>query len=380
LIASPSLARPHPYVDSSGVGWSDNDHRFLSFASAIAALVDDDRPDVLHLNDWHTAATLGFLPDPPPSVLTIHNLAYQGNASGWWLSQLPHRPEAYEWYGGTNPLTGGIALADRVVTVSPRFAAEALRPETGFGVHDALAAKRDRFTGILNGIEVDVWNPATDPHLPVTYDVETISRKRQVSKHLSRELGWEPNSEPTVGMVSRLTDQKGVDIALEVARSLPTVGARMVLLGSGDIRLAETATSLAGLIPDRFAFRPGYDEAFSHLIFGGSDLYLMPSRFEPGGLTQMQAMRYGAIPVVTDVGGLHDTVVDADVDPNQGNGFVAPEVTTEAVSESLARAVRGWKSTRRRGELRRRGMETDWSWTGPARKYLSIYTEIMSAR
>lgn len=154
----------------------------------------------------------------------------------------------------------------------------------------------------------------------------------------------------------------------------------MVLLGSGDVHLADTAHSVASLLPDRFAFKSGYDEAFSHLIFGGSDLYLMPSRFEPGGLTQMQAMRYGTIPVVTDVGGLHDTVVDADANPDLGNGFVAPDVTTESVGETLARAIRAWKSTRRRGLLRRRGMERDWSWTDPAQQYMNIYGKITSAR
>lgn len=380
LIETPAMARPHPYLDPDGVGWSDNDHRFFSFSAGVAALAETDPPDVLHINDWHTAATLGLLTTPPPSVLTIHNLAYQGNASGSWLDRLPHLPEAYEWSGETNPLAGGIVLADRVVTVSPTFAAEALRPETGFGLHEALAKRGGAFSGILNGIETDIWDPANDPHLPVRYDLETASRKRRIGRHLARRLGWEPSNEPIVGMVTRLTDQKGVDIALDVASSLPTLGARMVLLGSGELGLAEAANSVAEMMPDRFSFQSGYDEGLSHLIFGGSDLYLMPSRFEPGGLTQMQAMRYGAIPVVTDVGGLHDTVADADSHPETGNGFVASDATEEAVGDALARAVRAWRSTRRRGELRRRGMMRDWSWSGPAEDYLKIYEAVTSAR
>jgi starch synthase len=313
-------------------------------------------------------------------VFTIHNLAYQGWSDGAWLSRLSHRPDAYEWYGGMNPLTGAVALADAVVTVSPTFAAETLRPETGFGVHGALAARGDRYLGILNGIDTKVWDPAYDPHLPSRYDATTVARRRENGRRLSRELGLGADGGPLIGMVTRLTGQKGVDLALRAAETLPSLGARMVLLGSGDRDLADAARTLETTLPDHFAFRDGYDEGLSHRIFGGSDLYLMPSRFEPAGLTQMQAMRYGSIPVVTDVGGLHDTVIDADAQPDQGLGFVAAVPETGEVADALHRAVRGWRSTRRRGAIRMRGMTRDWSWDTPSARYHRLYEEVISAR
>jgi starch synthase len=181
-------------------------------------------------------------------------------------------------------------------------------------------------------------------------------------------------------VVTRLTDQKGVDLALEAAEALPELGARMVVLGSGDRDLAEQASRIASTLSERFAFFEGYDEGLSHRIFGGADLYLMPSRFEPAGLTQMQAMRYGAIPVVTDVGGLHDTVIDADTDAESGNGFVAEMPDGAMVGDALERAVRAWRSTKRRGEIRRRGMNRDWSWDSPAAEYRELYEKITSGR
>lgn len=380
LVAVPGMPRPHPYLDGDGQGWPDNDKRFLAFSMAVAAWVTITSPDVIHLNDWHTGATLGFLDDPPPSVLTIHNLAYQGTTSGEWLEWFVRRRDAYDREGDANPLAGAITLADRVITVSPTFAAESLQPETGFGLGELLEARGEAFTGILNGIDTGFWNPATDPHLDQHYDIESFDRKREVCRSLVAELGWEPSGEPLIGMVTRLTDQKGVDLALEATSILDDAGARMVLLGSGERSLASAARLVANQVGDRFTFRDGYDEGLAHRIFGGSDLYLMPSRFEPSGLTQMQAMRYGSIPVVTDVGGLHDTVTDADRFPTEGNGFVADEVSGPAVRDALERAVAAWRTPSRRTEIIRRGMSRDWSWDAPADLYNQVYLEIMSVR
>lgn len=379
LVSAPTLTRAHPYLDKTGVGWPDNDQRFFTFSAAVAAWATSTKPDVLHLNDWHTGATLGFLQSVPPSILTIHNLAYQGTTSADWLGVLPRRPDAYEWYGGTNPLTGAIALADRVITVSPTFAAESLRPETGFGLSGPLSARGSAFMGILNGIDTSVWDPANDPHLGISYDIETVGRKREMRRRLGAELGWEEANEPLVGMVTRLTGQKGVDIALDLVDILDVIGARMVLLGSGERDLALAAHKAASR-SRRFVFVEGYDEGLSHRIFAGCDLYLMPSRFEPAGLTQMQAMRYGTIPVVTDVGGLHDTVIDADQMPGDGTGFVAPKVDSVSMADALHRAVKAWRNTRRRGEIRRRGMGHDWSWSVPGALYAEQYRTISSAR
>jgi starch synthase len=380
LVAVPGMVRPHPYLDADGRAWPDNEQRFLAFSMAVAAWATITSPDVIHLNDWHTGATLGFLEDPPPSVLTIHNLAYQGATSDDWLGSFVRRPDVYDFGGETNPLAGAITLADRVITVSPTFAAESLRPETGFGLGELLAARGEYFSGILNGIDTDVWNPTADPHLGVNYDFDSLDRKHDVRRSLVGELGWEPNAEPLIGMVTRLTDQKGVDFALEATSILGDVSARMVLLGSGERSLADAARLAASQSGDRFVFREGYDEGLAHRIFGGSDLYLMPSRFEPSGLTQMQAMRYGSIPVVTDVGGLHDTVTDADRFPTEGNGFVAEDVNGPAICDALERAVGGWKTPSRRAKIIRRGMSRDWSWDVPAGLYIDVYQEITSAR
>lgn len=380
LIATPTSHRSHPYLDPGGSGWPDNDQRFFSFSAAVASLVTEDPPDIIHLNDWHSGLTLGFLPEPPPSVLTIHNLAYQGSADGGWLDVVPHHRPSYELNGAVNPLAGAIAVADRVITVSPTYARETLQPENGCGVSHLLTAKGPGYVGILNGIDTEVWNPSTDPHLPLRYGPDSVELKREIRRDLAREVGLEPDEGPLVGMVTRLTHQKGVDLALAAAARLGELGAHMVLLGSGERHLAEESEIAASDSRGRLAFRSGYDEGLSHRIFAGSDLYLMPSRFEPGGLTQMQAMRYGAIPVVTDVGGLHDTVIDADLDPDSGNGFVAADVDAVSVSDALERAVRVWRSTRRRGVIRARGMHRDWSWERPAGEYLAVYEELRRGR
>lgn len=379
LVSTPNLLRPHPYLDADGEGWPDNDLRFISFSRAIAEWARLSAPDVIHLNDWHTGATLGFLDEPVPTVLTIHNLAYQGVCDADRLELFKRNGSAFRRDGNTNLLAGAITLADRVVTVSPTFAAESIEPETGFGLSDLMRKRGKAVTGILNGIDTGVWDPANDPHIGISYDVGSIDRKELVKGRLIRELGWEPNHEPLVGIVTRLTEQKGMDIVLELVPRLQSLGARMVMLGSGERALAEAACRANDRFGDRFVFREGYDEGLSHRIFGGSDLFLMPSRFEPAGLTQMQAMRYGTIPVVTDVGGLHDTVVDSDASPGDGTGFVAAEVTPVSVMEALSRAVAGWH-TKRRSEIIKRGMTRDWSWFRPAGLYLDLYRELISAR
>lgn len=380
LVSVPGITRPNPYLDDEGRAWADNDHRFFAFSAAVAAWARSSQPDVLHLNDWHTATTLAFLEAAPPTIFTIHNLAYQGQADVCWLDRFPHNADRFHHSAWTNPMAGGIALADRVVTVSARFAEESLPPNEGFGLASLLRKREESFLGILNGIDTDVWDPATDPHLPVEYDLASLVDKQQVKSALVEELGWKESDAPLIGMVTRLTDQKGVDVALETLPVLDDVGARMVLLGSGERRLADACAEAADRFSGRFVFWEGYDEGLAHRIFGGCDLYLMPSRFEPAGLTQMQAMRYGAIPVVTDVGGLHDSVTDADSHPESGTGFVARTVDPVEVADAISRAVAAWRDPERRQAIIGRGMTRDWSWNGPAQRYLDLYQEVMSAR
>lgn len=384
LIDGPGMAKPHPYNDPSGQAFVDNDLRFFAFSAGVAALTIELRPDVLHVNDWHTAAALGLLADhqAPASVLTIHTLAYQGIADPRWMTRLVRGRDAFAWYGDTNPLLGGIRLADRIVTVSPNYANEILDEASGMGLHGVLAQRGDDLVGIINGIDTGEWNPATDPHLVANYDAASMRGKGANRTALHERFGLETTgpAQPLIGVVTRLVEQKGIDLAIDAARFLAGVPARLAVLGSGDANLAAAMAGLADRHPGRIGFVDGYDAALSHLIFAGSDLLLMPSRFEPCGLAQMQAMAYGTIPVVTDVGGLTDTVIDDDTDPEQGTGFVSPSVDTAGLVDAIHRAARAWNSTRRRSTLRYRAMSIDWSWAGPAKDYVALYRQAIADR
>ncbi|MEE9414912.1 MAG: glycogen synthase [Acidimicrobiales bacterium] len=377
LVQVPWIEKPHPYSDESGQAWPDNDLRFFGFSAAIAAIVNREVPDVLHLNDWHTAATLGLMLDAPPSLLTIHTLGYQGVTNPGWMDELIRRPHHFAWYGGTNPLLGGIRLADRVVTVSPNYAAEVLTEESGMGLHEHLRNLGDRLVGIVNGIDTTEWNPATDELLEENFTIDDLTGKATERARLLNDAGLDPSpDEPLLGMVTRLVEQKGVDLAVDAARFLENMPAKLVILGSGDSELANQLDELVTRFGGRVAFHNGYDIELAHRIFAGSDLLLMPSRFEPCGLAQMQAMAYGTIPVVTDVGGLHDTVIDADRNPGAGTGFVSESVDTAGIVDALYRATRAWSDPARRSAIQRRAMAHDWSWAEPAKQYEALYAEL----
>lgn len=377
LVDVPGMARDHPYLSRSGHGWADNDRRFFAFSAVVAALFPAVGADVLHLNDWHTATTLAHLDPLPPSVYTIHNLAYQGTADRGWLEVFPHRREAFDRGGVCNPVAGALALADTIVAVSPTYADEIRTPAAGMGLDDLLRARGDSLIGILNGIETDVWDPRSDAAIAASYSAVDLTGKDRCRDDIRVETGLDPSGDVLVGMVTRLTDQKGVDLALACVPYLGSMGAQLLVLGSGDAELARRLTDAAAGDPSRVAFVDGYDEGLSHRVFAGSDLLLMPSRFEPCGLAQMQAMRYGTIPVVTDVGGLHDTVTDADRDRTGGTGFVAASPSPLPVLDALHRAVRAVRHPGRRDAIRRRGMTADWSWAEPAARYRHAYDAIL---
>lgn len=379
LVDAPGIRKPNPYNDAHGQAWPDNADRFFRFSAAVAALAAADDIDVLHVNDWHPAAALGLLPRPIPTVFTIHTLGYQGWTSGGWLDRIPVRADLYESYGGTNPLAGAVQLADRVVAVSPTYAAEIVTPDGGFGLHAQLTSLGDRLIGIRNGIDLHRWDPSIDPHIAATYHAGDLGGKEACRSALLAEAGWPADTkDPVVVMITRLVDQKGVDLALDAMRFAEHIPFRLALLGSGDRGLADWGHHLAGTHPDRMWFHDGFDRGLSHRLFAGGDLLLMPSRFEPCGLAQMQAMEYGTIPVVTPVGGLNDTVIDADRDSRFGNGFVCASVDVPAVVDGLHRAARAWRHGRRRSALRRRGMTSDWSWDAPAAEHIAIYEGLLA--
>ena len=376
LVHVPGMDRPHPYVDEHGEGWPDNDHRFLSFSAAIAALALEDPPDVVHLNDWHTAAAAAFLADHLPLVLTIHTLGHQGLCNERWLERLGPEAFRFAWWGAANPMAGALQLVDRVITVSPNYAREILTEEQGMGLHERLAALGDRLVGIRNGIDTSIWNPATDDRIAARFTPDDPTGRAACRAALVAETGWPADATPVIAMVTRLVDQKGIDLALSAARFLDTMPARLAVLGSGSADLAAGLTDWADRSPEHVWFVDGYDEALAHRLFAGSDLFLMPSRFEPCGLAQMQAMAYGSIPVVTDVGGLHDTVIDADRDRSTGSGFVSSSVDDGGLVDALHRGVRAARNARRRDAIRRRGMTADWSWTAPAGRHLDLYAAL----
>lgn len=376
LVHTSVMARPHPYVDARGEGWPDNDERFFGFAAAVAWLAESTSPDVVHLNDWHTAAATAFMTAPrPPVVLTIHTLGYQGVTTARWLDRFGPDAAHFEWFDGANPLAGAISLADRVIAVSPNYAAEMLTEAHGMGLHERLLALGDRLVGIRNGIDSSVWDPATDPHVAENFDVDDRQGRAACQAALRREAGWNDVEVPTIAVVSRLVEQKGIDLLLDAARFLETMPARLAVLGAGEEGLAAGLSQLARDNPERVWFLDGYDEPLAHRLFAGSDLFVMPSRFEPCGLAQMQAMTYGSLPVVTDVGGLHDTVLDGDRDRAHGTGFVAGSADAPSIVDALHRGLRAVRHTGRRNALQTRGMSHDWSWRGPAQRHIEVYRD-----
>jgi len=377
LVRVPGIERPNPYVDEDGHGWPDNPERFFAFSAAVAGLARDRSPDILHCNDWHTAAALGLLETDVPTVFTIHTLGYQGWTSGGWLDRLTRSVDAFESYGGTNPLAGAIQIADRVIAVSPTYADEIRTVEGGSGLQDQLTGRGDNLIGILNGIDESVWSPEIDQAIAARYSADDPSGKEACRADLRAATGWPDDGTPIVAMVTRLVHQKGIEFALEAAAYAEGVPFRLAILGSGERWLADWAGHMAHLHPDRVWFHEGYHPVMSHRAFAGADLLLVPSRFEPCGLAQMQAMAYGTIPVVTPVGGLVDTVIDADADRKKGNGFRSGSVDTAGIVDALHRAVRAWKQPRRRASIQKRGMARDWSWTEPANEHIAVYRDLL---
>ena len=374
LIDAPGLAKSPPYLQPDGNGWLDNTDRFMRFSAAVAAFVRHTSPDAVHLNDWHTATALAALDPSPPSVLSLHNLAHQGASGSEWLDLIGPKSDHYKWWDGTNPLAGAIALADYVVAVSPHHATEIVEDGNGFGLDGALRAKGSALTGILNGIDTTVWNPEHDKCLSAAFSAGDHNGKILNREHLVSELGLTDDDSLLAVAVTRLTDQKGIDLLLPLINLLDEIPLRLAVLGSGDRTLSAQLAAAADNA-DRFTFVDGYDEALSHRLIAAGDLFLMPSRFEPCGLTQMQAMRYGTIPIVTPVGGLIDTVFDLDAHSRVGRGFVMNDVSSTALISAVHRAVRKCKG-KQLENIRTRIMSIDWSWDAPAREFIKIYQQI----
>jgi len=384
-----------PYGDAAGRDWPDNAERFHGFARAVCAVALDRaglgwRPDLVHCHDWQTGlvpALLSLEPARPATVFTVHNQSYLGRfdrtqfdalglPASWW------RPEALEFHGDCSFLKAGLVFADQLTTVSPTYARELQQPEHGCGL-DGLLRRRERdFTGILNGIDTAVWNPATDPHLHARYDAAGVEAGKRANKAaLQAELGLPAAAQPLLVLVSRLVEQKGIDLVVELIARRRERPLQWALLGSGEPRWERQLRALAAALPERVAVRIGYDEGLAHRLEAAGDFFLMPSRFEPCGLNQMYSQRYGTIPVVHRTGGLADSVVDVFA-PGDGIGtglvFEVPEVA--ALAAALERGLALYRNPAAWSALRRSAMAADFGWRRSAAAYLEVFRRALAAR
>ena len=399
VLDAPHLfARPgNPYVGPDGKDWPDNGVRFAALSKMAAEIglgaVSSFVPDVVHAHDWQAGLAPAFLHyangPRPATVMTVHNLAYQGQFPHDMLDTfgLPH--EAYaihgvEYFGTISFLKAGLQFSDRITTVSPTYAREIEGDEGGMGLGGLLRERSGALTGILNGIDICVWNPAIDPQITMCFSATQMESRAANKLALQRRLGLDasPNA-LLLGVVSRLSWQKGLDLLLE---SMPTVlreGMQLVLLGSGEADLQDRYQALAKANASRIAAVIGYDEALAHLIQAGSDALVVPSRFEPCGLTQLCALRYGAIPIVSRVGGLEDTVVDIDeagATQSAATGFKFGPVTVDGLTGALRRAGILWQDQQAWRKLQLNGMATDVSWRNQAGRYAALYRDVVAAR
>jgi starch synthase len=378
---------------TQGQDFSDNPERFAFLAHAALrwAALTGARYDVIHAHDWQAGLVpviLSMSAQPAPAlarvpvVFTIHNLAYQGVFEGEWLPRLGlgtslMRVDGMEYWGRISFLKAGIVFSRMVTTVSPRYAEEIQTAQYGFGFDGILRERAGKLVGILNGIDYDEWNPATDPHLPLQYDSERLEGKAVSKRRVLEVFGFPVNemtmARPLVGMVSRLVNQKGFDLLQAVGDELPELGASFVLLGTGDRRYEDLWRGLSRRFPDVVAAHIGFDEGLAHLIEGGADIFLMPSHFEPCGLNQMYSLRYGTVPLVRATGGLYDTVRNFNAATGEGTGFTFDDYTPEALLGTLRWALGVFPQHDVWRRLQRSGMQQDHSWDSSARAYVKVY-------
>jgi starch synthase len=400
LLDAPEFFRRDggPYLAADGADHPDNARRFAFLSHAAARLAQDDAPtgwlpDIVHCNDWTTglvplylrqmAEERGGAAAPAASVMTIHNLAFQGVFPMGWADAIGIAPHwrwvnGAEYWGQLSMLKAGLLLADSVTTVSPTYAREIQGEALGFGLHDVLrsrAAEGD-LHGILNGIDTASWDPAQDRLLPHPFDRDDLHGKALTKAALQWQFGLADDPEALLfGVVSRLTGQKGIDLIVEALPWLVAQGHQVVVQGQGDAELEQALRDAAAANPSQVAVRIGFDESTAHRIEAGADCFLMPSRYEPCGLNQMYSQRYGTLPLVHATGGLADSVTDA-AGAADGTGFVIPEATPEALRAGLERVAEAWADPRRWAALQRRAMERGFGWRESARDYVRLYREI----
>ncbi len=378
----------------AGIDYADNPARFIFLSKAVAHLARTAEviPDVVHVHDWQVGLVplfvrfgerIGTWPHVPATVLTIHNLAYQGvfPPGDYALTNLPYdyfTPQGVEFYNQMNCLKAGISYADMITTVSPRYAREIMTEPYGCGLDGVIRGRQDRLAGILNGVDYSEWNTEKNPLLDFVYSVDDFSGKAAQKLALQRELGLPPAGDiPLFGTVSRLADQKGLDIAIATLEEMLATRMQFVLLGSGDPAFERGLKQLQDRYPDKVAVRIGYDHGLSHRIEAGCDFFLMPSRFEPCGLNQMYSLRYGTIPIVRVTGGLDDSVTDITENPDDADGIKFYEYSSRALTKAVRKALVLYEDKALLDHYRRNGMNVDYSWENTTHKYEAVFRRAM---
>ena len=382
----------NPYLTPEGYDWPDNAERFTLFSRAVVEIAknrvgEDWLAEVVHASDWQTGLVPAFLseePHPPKRIFTIHNMAYGGYFDRatfdalhlpwhWWT------PEGVEFYGSWSMMKAGIVYADWVNTVSPTYAKEITTEEFGYGFAPLLKANGYKLRGILNGIDTEVWNPATDPYLVKNYSVKKgyIKSKKENKTALLNRFALDKSEAMLVGFVGRLVAQKGIDLVIEtLPKMLKETSASFIFVGTGDVYFEKALEDLARRYPNRLGIFIGYSEALAHLVEAGSDVFLMPSRFEPCGLNQMYSLHYGTLPLVHHTGGLADTVVNAteeNIQNKRAQGFVFYEMTPHALLSTLHHALYLFDKKKTWQQMQKTAMETPVDWHKPAEAYLQLY-------
>ena len=384
-----------PYQDFAG---KDLPHNYLRFGllGQVAALLAGDnspltwRPDIVHCNDWQSALAPAYLHfmtgNKPPSIMTIHNLAFQGIFPPDTLPWLGLPPESFhmngvEYHGSVSFLKAGLFYADRITTVSPTYANEIQQLPLGMGLQGLLTTRRDDLVGIVNGVDENAWNPASDPHIEAHYALNDLANKPRNKRALQQRMGLTIDAAaPLFGIVSRLTEQKGIDLIVQVVPALVAKGGQLAILGSGDAATEAALLAFAEQFRGKVAVKIGFDESLSHLITAGIDLFLMPSRFEPCGLNQMYSQRYGTIPIVSNTGGLADTVIDANaatIAAGTASGIVLDDLSAVGMIAAIDRALGYFRDDSIWPLLQRGGMLRDFSWAASAQRYIDLYQSLL---
>ena len=400
FIEQPKLFHRDGLYQDQGQDYPDNLTRFSFFSQAVLRLLPAIgwQPEVIHCHDWQTSlicAQLALGPwahDPlfssTGTVLTVHNLAYQGlfPKEQWPLTQLPETAftiEGLEYYGQISCLKGGLVTAGLLTTVSPTYAREIQGAEFGCGLDGVLATRKEDLVGILNGIDPEEWNPQTDPYTAAHFSADELAGKALCKLALQKSQHLNEQHELLIGMIQRLAEQKGIDIFVEALESLMGLPLQIVILGTGDPNYHEQLSGLAKRFPGRLAVNLKFDNALAHQIEAGSDAFLMPSRFEPCGLNQMYSMRFGTVPIVKRVGGLSDTVVDANQQTSaehSATGFVFDKHSASALLGAVKRALAAFRDHALWTSLMQTGMRRDFSWNRSAREYVSVYERALATR